>query len=122
MAGVLALVGGGLIVVGALVLWRTATALNPVLGLPAPWYLAGAAAGLLSGLLGGATLVAARHRRSLGAGLLACAAASLPLAYGGLVVGFLLVAIAGGIAAAAPPRPVPGVPPGTSAGPSPPWT
>lgn len=122
LAAVLTMVGGAFVLAGGLVLWVLGTVLAHVLGLWSPLFLGGVALGLLTIAVGGLMGVLARARRPLGALALACAIASIPLAFGGLVVGFVLTAIGAAIAISRPPRRVVVVRASPSSGPSPPWT
>jgi len=122
LAAVLTMLGGAFVLAGGLVLWLLGTVLAHVLGLWSPWFLGGVVLGFLTVAVGGLMGVVSRARRPLGAVALACAVASIPLAFGGLVVGFLLTAIGGAIAISRPPRRVVVVQASPSSGPSPPWT
>jgi len=122
LAAVLTAVGGVFVLVGGLLLWRAGTVLVTVFGLPRPWFVGGVVLGLLTIATGVLLRVANRGRRVLGAFAIAFAVASIPLAFGGLVLGFGLTAVGGAMAAARPARegmvrtsPVP-------SGRPPPWT
>lgn len=122
LAAVLTVVGGAFVLAGGLVLWVLGTVLAHVVGLSSPWFLGGVVLGVLTVGTGAAMWLVPRARRVLGWLALGCAVASIPLAFGGLVVGFVLTAIGGAISAARlRPRVVVVAHP-SSSGPSPPWT
>jgi len=122
LAATLTLVGGGLIAVAGLFLSAHGMGVVGVPDLSRPWYLAGGGVGLLTMAVGGSMGVRPGRRRLLGAVALACAGASVPLAFGGFVAGYLLTATGGALAVARPtPRATPPAAP-SSTGPAPPWT
>lgn len=121
-AALLTAVGGGLIAVAAFLEERTPGAVPRLFGVPAAGSVGGLVAGVAAALAGVLMLTTPPSRRSLGVVALACAVASVPLAFGGFVVGFVLVAV-GGAMPFARPRPEMAVVPSPSAtGRSPPWT
>ncbi len=114
-------VGGLFILAGALRLWVGDASLARVFPLGSLAYLGGVLLGILTVAVGllMATLSGGRH--ALGAVALGAAAASIPLAFGGFVVGFALVAV-GGASALSPRRagdPAAGAP---TPGRAPPWS
>lgn len=119
---VLTIAGGLGVLAGGLLLWSGAGPFVPVLGLSRAWFLGGAALGILTVVVGALLALVPAYRRPLGAVALACAVASIPLAYGGLVVGFVLTAIGGAAATTRPQRPRAAVPGPTPTGRAPPWT
>lgn len=121
LASVLTVVGGAFVLAGGLVLWAVGTVLAHVFGLASPLFLVGVLVGAITIGAGGLMAVVPRAARPLGAVALACAVASIPFAFGGLVVGFVLTAIGGAIAVARPRHRVVVVH-ASSSGPSPPWT
>lgn len=122
LAGILTVVGGGFVLAGGLVLWALGTVLSHLFGFSSPVFLGGVVVGLVAIGVGALMGVIGRGRRVLGAIALGCAVASLPLAFGGFVVGFLLTAIGGAIALARPRRPTVVVTTASAPGPSPPFT
>lgn len=122
LAAVLTIVGGAFVLTGGLVLWVLGTVLAHVFGLSSLWFLGGVVLGVVTMLVGGLLWWVPAGRRVLGAVALACAVASIPLAFGGLVVGFVLTAVGGAAAMARPPRRVIVVTTASPQGPAPPWT
>jgi hypothetical protein len=122
LAAILTLLGGGFILGGGVVLWTLGTGLALVFGLSRSWYFGGFLVGLMVVALAGLMWLAPGTRRVSGAAAIACAAASVPLAFGGFVVGFALTAIGGAIAVARPPPRAVVVPSPSSSEPSPPPT
>jgi hypothetical protein len=121
LASVLTVVGGAFIFAGGLVLWIVGTVLAHVFGLASPLFVVGVVLGAVTIAAGGLMALVPRAVRPLGAIALACAVGSIPFAFGGLVVGFVLTAVGGAIAVARPRRQVVVVH-ASSSGPSPPWT
>ena len=121
LAAFLTIVGGAFVVVGGLLLAIVGTVLAHLLGFSSAVFYVGLVVGLLTMLVGALMLVVPSARRGLGFVAIALAVASIPFAFGGLVVGFVLTAI-GGAAAAVRPRWVVIATPGSPGGPAPPWT
>ena len=122
LAAVLTTVGGGFLLAGGLALWLVGSILSRLFGLSSPLFLAGAVVGMVAILTGVLMAFVGRGRRILGAIGLGCAVASIPLAFGGFVVGFVLVAVGGAIALARPRRSVVVVSASSPSGRPPPWT
>jgi hypothetical protein len=118
----LTIAGGALVSAAGAYLWRTGAVPNGVFVLPEAAFLAGTGVGVAIVVVGMMMGAFPRLLRPLGGVALAGAAASLPLAFGGFVVGFVLVAIGGGIAAS--PRPPVAIvtPAAPVPGRAPPWT
>lgn len=119
LAAILTIVGGFFIALGGLVLAVVGTVLAAVFGFPAGWFYVGLVAGLLTMGLGGLMLALPSSRTTFGIATLVFAALSIPFAFGGFVIGFLLAVIGGALAIVGWPRePDLTHPPG----PAPPWT
>ncbi len=120
VAAVLTIVGGVFIALGGLVLAVFGTVLAVLLGIHSGWFFLGLAIGLVTILLGALMLVLPPARTPLGIVTIVLAVLSVPFAFGGFVVGFLL-AVAGGTLAIAGKASghVGGAPP---SGAAPPWT
>ena len=123
LAAVLTIAGGVFVLTGGLLLWLVGTILAHLLGLSSLLFLGGVLLGVVTIVVGALIWLLPRAHRVLGAVALACAAASIPLAFGGLVLGFVLTAVGGAIAFARLRRTVvvvEGRP--VAPGRSPPWT
>jgi Family of unknown function (DUF6114) len=114
------ILGGAFIAAGGFVLWAIGTILAHVVGLSSPLFLVGLLVGLVTIVAGVLMLAVPRAARGMGAVALACAVASIPFAFGGFVLGFVLTSVGGALALARPRRVV--VVTGPAQGPSPPWT
>jgi hypothetical protein len=120
LAAALTIVGGLFIMAGGVLLWLVGGLLAHLYPWASVVFLGGVFAGAIAVGSGGAMLAIPRARRAFGVLALLCAGASIPLAFGGFVIGFVLTAAGGAIAAARLRRVV--VVTGTSTGRAPPWS
>jgi uncharacterized protein DUF6114 len=114
-------VGGAFITLGGLVLAVFGTVLAQVFGFGSAVFLIGLVIGLLTVGVGILLWLLPRAKTALGVAAILFAALSIPFAFGGFVVGFLLTLIGGTMAVVARPMPrvsATAVPPGAA----PPWT
>jgi hypothetical protein len=121
VASVFSVLGGAFILAGGLLLWLVGTVLAHLLRLSSPLFIVGVLVGVVAMAAGALLPFVARARRPLGAVIVACAVLSIPFAFGGFVLGFVLAAIGGTLALV---RPAGGVwvrARGPTSG-SPPWT
>lgn len=117
----LTMAGGVLVLLGGWALLAWNTPLDSVFALERLYGL-GVVLGVALVVVGGVELLLPRTRRVLGLTALFLAAGSVPLAFGGFVVGFLLAVIGGTLAIVS--RPVAGGRPSDPvvAEPAPPWS
>jgi Family of unknown function (DUF6114) len=120
VAPILTIVGGGFIAVGGAVLAFIGTILATVFGFSSALYLVGLAVGLLTIAAGALLWLLPSGRRPIGIVVMLLAALSVPFAFGGFVVGFLL-AVMGGVMAIVTRPPNGPVPASPAAARAPPW-
>jgi hypothetical protein len=106
VAGALVFLGGIFILVGGLVLAFVGTVLATVFGFVSAWFLVGVLDGVAVLAVGALLWAWPRAARPLGVVAIALAALSIPFAFGGLVVGFLLTLFGGVFAVGSRRRPI----------------
>jgi hypothetical protein len=120
-AAILTIVGGTFIAIGGIVLATIGTILAITIGLHSALFYVGLVAGLLTIAMGGLMLLVPSANTVLGIATIVLAVISIPFAFGGFVIGFLLALFGGVLATLWKPLVVrrrEAVP----SGPAPPWT
>ncbi len=102
LAGGFSVLGGALILANGLLVWLLGLLLAHEFGIPSSLFVIGALLGVVTIAAGVLVVFLAPVRRALGGVIVACAIASLPFAFGGFVVGFVLAMIGGTLALVRP--------------------
>jgi hypothetical protein len=106
LAGFLVGLGGLFVLVGGIILAFVGTVLATVFGILSAWFFVGVLDGIGLLVVGALLWAFPRGRTALGIAAIVLAAVSVPFAFGGFVVGFLLVLAGGAFAIGRRRRPI----------------